>query len=155
MRRKVTGAMHVAIRPFTSADIPEVVEIEKRVFSDPWPASFFSGELSQPLMFARVAERDGQLAGYSLTWLGAGAGHLGNIAVVEAERRRGVARALLLDLIEEARRRTVEEIVLEVRVSNFAAQALYRAHSFRLAGLRRGYYADTGEDALIMKWSAP
>ena len=155
VRRKVTGAMQVAIRPFASADIHEVVEIEKRVFSDPWPASFFSGELDQPHMFARVAERDGQLAGYSLTWLGAGAGHLGNIAVAEAERRRGVARALLLDLIDEARRRKVEEIVLEVRVSNFAAQALYRAHGFRLAGLRRGYYADTGEDALIMKWSAP
>lgn len=155
VRRKVTSAQPVRVRPFAAADIEEVVEIEKRVFSDPWPASFFVSELGQPLMFARVAERDGRLAGYSLTWLGAGAGHLGNIAVVESERRRGVAHTLIVDLFEEARRRAVEDISLEVRVSNFAAQALYRSHGFRLAGLRRGYYGDTGEDALIMKWTAP
>jgi len=153
VRRKVTAAQPVTIRPFSVSDIPEVVEIEKRVFSDPWPASFFRGELDQPMMFARAAERDGHLAGYSLTWLGAGSGHLGNIAVVEGDRRRGVAHALLVDLFEEARRRGVEDISLEVRVSNFAAQALYRSHGFRLAGLRRGYYGDTGEDALVMKWT--
>jgi ribosomal-protein-alanine N-acetyltransferase len=155
VRRKVTSAQPASVRPFSVSDIPEVVEIEKRVFSDPWPASFFRSELDQSLMFARVAERDGRLAGYSLTWLGGGAGHLGNIAVVEGERRRGVAHTLLEDLFREARRQAVEDISLEVRVSNFAAQALYRSHGFRLAGLRRGYYGDTGEDALIMKWIAP
>ena len=70
------------------------------------------------------------------------------------ERRRGVARRLLEDLLERAGSLGIHSLVLEVRVSNFAAQALYRAHGFRLAGLRRGYYRDTGEDALIMEWRA-
>jgi ribosomal-protein-alanine N-acetyltransferase len=152
VRRRVAGARKVAIRSFTAEDIPAAVEIERQVFSDPWPASFFRGELEQPLTFARVAEREGRLAGYTLAWLGGGAGHLGNLAVVPAARRRGVARALLEDLFAAARRRKVVSIALEVRVSNFAAQALYRVHGFRLAGLRRGYYRDTGEDALIMEW---
>jgi ribosomal-protein-alanine N-acetyltransferase len=74
--------------------------------------------------------------------------------VVEGERRRGVAHALLADLFAAARTRGVDRIALEVRVSNDAAQALYRAHGFGLAGLRRGYYRDTSEDALIMEWRA-
>ena len=79
-------------------------------------------------------------------------GHLGNRAVAPEHRRGGVARALVEDLLAGARERGARSITLEVRVSNFAAQALYRAHGFRLAGLRRGYYRDTGEDALLMTW---
>src|SRR5262249_13311162 len=119
---------------------------------DPWPADFFLGELSQPLVHARVAEHHGLLVGYAFAWLGAGAGHLGNLAVATRAQRRGVARALLAQLLGDARTRGVEHLTLEVRVSNFAAQALYRTHGFRLAGLRRGYYRDTGEDALVMEW---
>jgi hypothetical protein len=62
---------------------------------------------------------------------------------------------LLEDLLERARAVAAESLTLEVRVANFAAQALYRAYGFRLAGLRRGYYRDTGEDALVMAWRAP
>ena len=67
-------------------------------------------------------------------------------------RRRGLASRLVVDLLERARMKGADHLTLEVRVSNFAAQALYRAHGFRLAGLRRGYYRATGEDALIMEW---
>jgi ribosomal-protein-alanine N-acetyltransferase len=63
-----------------------------------------------------------------------------------------VARRLLSDLLDRAGTLGIRSLVLEVRVSNFAAQALYRDQGFRLAGLRRGYYRDTGEDALIMEW---
>jgi ribosomal-protein-alanine N-acetyltransferase len=89
-----------------------------------------------------------------MAWLGAGTGHLGNLAVVPGRRRRGVARRLLEDLLSRARAEGAGRLTLEVRVSNFAAQGLYRAHGFRLAGLRRRYYRDTGEDALIMEWRA-
>ena len=152
VRHLVNAAHPVTLRPFLESDVPAAVEIEKRVFSDPWPASFFLGELRQPLAYARVAERADAVIGYCVAWLGAGNGHLGNLAVVEGERRRGVARTLLADLLATARARRVESLTLEVRVSNFAAQALYHAHGFRLAGLRRGYYRDTGEDALVMEW---
>jgi ribosomal-protein-alanine N-acetyltransferase len=123
------------------------------IFSDPWPESFFLGELAQPLVYARVAEREGRIAGYSMAWLGAGAGHLGNLATVPGQRRRGVARALMDDLLDRALALGVGAITLEVRAANFAAQGLYRGYGFRVAGVRRGYYRDTGEDALVMAWS--
>jgi tRNA threonylcarbamoyl adenosine modification protein YeaZ/ribosomal-protein-alanine acetyltransferase len=155
VRHRVAALQPLSIRPMEPADVPPVAAVEQLVFSDPWPEAFFLGELAQRAVYARVAEREGSLAGYSLTWLGAERGHLGNLAVVPAQRRRGVARALLDDLFAEAHRRRVEILTLEVRASNFAAQALYRAHRFRLAGLRRGYYRDTSEDALVMEWKAP
>jgi tRNA threonylcarbamoyladenosine biosynthesis protein TsaB len=155
VRHQAEAAAPVQLRAFQEGDVAAVAEIESRIFSDPWPESFFRGELRQPLVYARIAERNGGLAGYSVSWLGAGAGHLGNLAVAPEQRRRGVARALLRDLLGRARALAVESLTLEVRVSNFAAQALYRAHGFRLAGLRRGYYRDTGEDALLMEWRAP
>ena len=74
--------------------------------------------------------------------------------MLPGHRRRGIARRLLTHLMADATAQGCEGIALEVRVSNFAAQGLYRAHGFRLAGLRRGYYRDTGEDALVMAWHA-
>jgi ribosomal-protein-alanine N-acetyltransferase len=90
-----------------------------------------------------------------MAWLGAGSGHLGNLAVVPGRRRRGIARRLVEDLLERACAERADPLSLEVRASNFAAQGLYRTHGFRLAGLRRRYYRDTGEDALIMEWRSP
>ena len=155
VRHRVSAAEPVTLRPMTAQDVDDVAAIERLVFTDPWPESFFIGELSQRLVYARVAERAGSLAGYSLAWMGSGSGHLGNLAVVPEQRRRGVARVLLEDLFAEAGRRQVESLTLEVRVSNFAAQGLYRAHGFRMVGLRRGYYRDSGEDALVMEWRTP
>lgn len=160
VRRQVAGRVPMAIRPFILADIPPATALENLVFSDPWPESFFLGEIEQPLAYARVAERgvpdperpESNFAGYLLAWLGDEEAHLGNLAVAPAHRRSGVARALVEDLLAAVRARGSRTLTLEVRAGNFAAQALYRAHGFRLAGLRRGYYRDTGEDALIMMW---
>jgi len=163
VRRKALAGIPLAIRDFTTADIPAAAALERRVFTDPWPESFFASEIRQPLSFARVAEHGDadrtdpsrpatEFAGYLLAWLGEEEGHLGNLAVAPEHRRAGVARALVDDLLAAARARGTRTITLEVRVSNFAAQALYRVHGFRLAGLRRGYYRDTGEDALLMAW---
>jgi len=152
VRRAVLAGQRIRIRALTESDLPAVAAIEQRIFSDPWPESFFRAELAQAMTWARVAEVEGALAGYLVAWVGAGEGHLGNLAVVPEARRRGVARALLEDLLERVRTLATEKLTLEVRVSNFAAQALYRAHGFRLAGLRRGYYRDTGEHALLMAW---
>ena len=153
VRHRVSGLVPVTIRPFTLADIPAVAAIERVTFPDPWPESFFASEITAAMAHSRVAEREGALAGYSVAWLGVGSGHLGNLAVIPGARRHGVASLLLDDLIEQAVRLGVESVTLEVRVSNFAAQGLYRRHGFRLAGLRRRYYRDTEEDALVMEWS--
>jgi tRNA threonylcarbamoyladenosine biosynthesis protein TsaB len=154
VRHRALAGEVVTLRPMRDEDIAPIAEIEKQVFGDPWPASFFRSELAQPMVDARVAEQDGRIVGYSVAWLGRGSGHLGNLAVVPSHRRRGIARRLLVDLMDRARAQKADSLALEVRVSNFAAQALYRAHGFRLAGLRRGYYRDTGEDALVMEWRA-
>ncbi len=154
VRHAATASDPVTLRPMERADVPRIAAIERDVFSDPWPEAFFVHELSQPQTHARVAEQGGELAGYSVAWLGAGTGHLGNLAVVPGRRRRGIARRMVEDLQERACAVGAEGVTLEVRVSNFAAQGLYHAHRFRLAGLRRGYYRDTGEDALVMQWRA-
>ncbi len=151
VRHRVAARTPIVLRPFTLADVPRVEAIERRVFSDPWPESFFSGEIQAAFAYARVAERAGELVGYSVAWLGVGSGHLGNLAVAPEARRLGVANALLDDLHAEADAHGIGAITLEVRVSNGAAQALYRRHGYRLAGLRRRYYRDTGEDALVME----
>ncbi|HYM81772.1 MAG TPA: ribosomal protein S18-alanine N-acetyltransferase [Candidatus Limnocylindria bacterium] len=155
VRRRALAQDPLVLRPLAHSDIPPIADIERQVFTDPWPESFFAGELEQSQVYARVAEREGRIIGYSLAWLSAVEGHLGNLAVVPERRRRGVARRLVEDLLARAQALAVRTLTLEVRVSNFAAQALYRAHGFRLAGLRRGYYRDTGEDALVMEWRLP
>jgi ribosomal-protein-alanine N-acetyltransferase len=154
VRRRVLAADPARLRDFQVSDVPAVAEIERQVFSDPWPESFFVSELRAPQAYARIAEHGGRIAGYSMAWLGDGEGHLGNLAVTPGMRRRGVGRVLIEDLLEHARSAGVEAITLEVRVSNFAAQWMYRAYGFRVAGLRRRYYRDTGEDALVMRWAS-
>ncbi len=154
VRHRVSGRVPVVLRPFTLADIPAVSDIERQVFPDPWPESFFASEVTAAMAHARIAERGGELVGYSVAWLGVGTGHLGNLAVAPGARRHGVAGMMIDDLKAEAETLGVRTITLEVRVSNFAAQWLYRRHGFRLAGLRRRYYRDTGEDALVMEWSS-
>ena len=155
VRHLALAHIPVALRPLTADDVEAVVAIEQRVFPDPWTPEFFTSELGLPRVHARVAELEGRIAGYLVAWLGPGEGHLGNLAVIPDARRRGVARLLLEELLERARSIGVRSIALEVRVSNFAAQALYRGYGFRLAGLRRGYYRESGEDALIMQWKDP
>ena len=152
VRHAAVAGDPLTLRPMAEHDLPRIAQVEREVFSDPWPESFFKGELAHEGVYARVAELNGELAGYSMAWLGAGTGHLGNLAVVPGRRRRGVARRLVEDLLDRALETGAATLSLEVRVSNFAAQGLYRAHGFRLAGLRRRYYRDSGEDALIMEW---
>lgn len=152
VRHRALAAHPPRLRALGGADVPAVAALERLVFADPWPESFFLSEIAHPLSHARLAELDGKLAGYCLAWLGEGAGHLGNLAVAPEFRRRGVAAALLAELLERAYEQEVERLTLEVRVSNFPAQWFYRARGFRLAGLRRRYYRDNQEDALIMEW---
>jgi tRNA threonylcarbamoyl adenosine modification protein YeaZ/ribosomal-protein-alanine acetyltransferase len=155
VRRAALAGQEPRLRPLELADLPAVAALEERVFSDAWPESFFREELAHPLAYARIAATpELPLAGYLLAWVGPDAAHIGNLGVAPEARRRGVARALLDDLLARARAAGAPEVTLEVRASNFAAQALYRGHGFRLAGLRRGYYRDTGEDALVMAWRA-
>jgi ribosomal-protein-alanine N-acetyltransferase len=99
---------------------------------------------------ACAVRHQGRLAGYLLGWSLPEELHLGNLAVAPEYQRRGVATFLLRWIMDEARARRALRIALEVRTSNFAAQELYRAHGFEAVALRKGYYQDSGEDALVM-----
>ncbi|MCC6350128.1 MAG: tRNA (adenosine(37)-N6)-threonylcarbamoyltransferase complex dimerization subunit type 1 TsaB [Candidatus Eisenbacteria bacterium] len=159
VRRAVSGAVPITLRDLREDDLPAVVAIEQRVFGDPWPESLFRELLTTPerssaagryFSRARVAEREGAIAGYAVSTVGEPAASLENLATAPGQRRNGVARALLADLFEHGATHGVRTVTLEVRASNAAAQALYRAYGFRLAGLRRGYYTHPLEDALLM-----
>lgn len=150
VRHRANAAIPTTLRPLAEADLETVVQIEHRVFSDPWSVPFFWQLLGDSNTYARVAERGGQLVGYMLARMLGPMCDLENIAVVPEARRARVADALLRDLLETCALRGVRQVTLEVRASNVAAQALYRVHGFRLAGLRRGYYQKPSEDGLVM-----
>ncbi len=140
------------IRRLTYADLPQVIAIERRAFPTPWSLAMFVLELSKPGGQCLAVRRDGALTGYVICSRYEEVWHIMNVAVDPRELRRGIATALLENLIgrlgEDAR------MTLEVRPSNHAAIALYERFGFLAAGTRRRYYQDNGEDALIM-WRTP
>ncbi|MGZ4242761.1 MAG: ribosomal protein S18-alanine N-acetyltransferase [Solirubrobacteraceae bacterium] len=137
------------IRSLGYSDLPQVIAIERRAFTTPWSLAMFVLELSKPrgVCLAAVDEQD-KLMGYLICARYDTVWHLMNIAVDPALRRRGIARALLEQMIERAGRD--REYTLEVRTSNAPAIALYERFGFRSAGTRPRYYRDNGEDAVIM-----
>jgi len=143
----------IQIRRLAYADLPQVIAIERRAFPTPWSLAMFVLELSKPGGVCLAAVRDERIAGYCICSRYDTAWHLMNIAVDPVHHRQGLATALLTELLhrvggDEAR------VTLEVRRSNAGAIELYERFGFRAAGVRRRYYQDNGEDALIM-WRTP
>jgi len=134
----------------TTADLDEVMRIERTSFRFPWSAGFFRQELQVACARSILAEIDGKIVGYVLFWVLPGAIDIHNIAVHVDHRRRGIARLLLERVIGEGRHQSVVRVMLEVRKSNLPAQKLYEAMGFSTTGIRKGYYSDDGEDALAM-----
>lgn len=144
----------IAIERMRSADLEEVLAIERASFSMPWSRGAFLYELEQNRV-ARcyVVREDGRLIGYICLWEVADEVHITNVAVHPELRRRGVGRSLLSAVLDDSRQRKLRLVVLEVRPSNVEALGLYESFGFRVVGRRRGYYYDTGEDALVMEAS--
>ena len=139
-------------------DLPAIETIERRSYPTPWSRSMFAGELAKPssiCLGAFAAEgEDGALVGYLIVSRYVDAWHVMNVAVEPAHRRRGIATALLDRLFELTAEDSRRGYTLEVRVSNSEAIALYERLGFQARGIRRGYYTDNREDALIM-WRDP
>jgi [ribosomal protein S18]-alanine N-acetyltransferase len=134
-----------------SDDLEAVVALEKRAFRDPWPATMFRRELRLPhskIVLARAP--GGDVLGYVCRWIVGDHMEIQNIAVDPRWRRRSIARQLLARMIEEAKAAHVARAMLEVRIGNRAAIALYREFGFEPNGRRARYY-DDGEDALLME----
>jgi ribosomal-protein-alanine N-acetyltransferase len=145
------------IRKLVYPDLPQVIAIERRVFPTPWSLAMFVLELSKQSGVCLAAvleqERGRRLAGYLICSRYEQIWHVMNVAVDLDRQRAGVATALLAELyvrVEDPRAR----FTLEVRRSNHAAIRLYEREGFQAAGVRRRYYQDNGEDALIM-WRTP
>jgi ribosomal-protein-alanine N-acetyltransferase len=145
-------AAAIQVRRLTYADLPQVVAIERRAFTSPWSLAMFVLELSKPSGICLAAEVEGQLGGYVICSRYDTVWHVMNVAVDPGYRRRGIATALLVRLLERVA--PDSQLTLEVRKSNDGAITLYESFGFRSAGVRRRYYQDNGEDALVM-WRTP
>ena len=152
----------VELRRLALGDLDAIDEIERRAYPTPWSRSMFSGELAKPTSIClgafEAADREngqgGALVGYLIVSRYVDAWHVMNVAVDPDHRGRGVATMLLERLFELTADDAQRGYTLEVRVSNAAAIALYERLGFTARGLRRGYYTDNREDALIM-WKDP
>jgi ribosomal-protein-alanine N-acetyltransferase len=146
-------AAAVEIRRLAYADLPQVVAIERRAFATPWSLAMFVLELSKPSGVCLAAEVETELVGYLVCSRYDAIWHVMNVAVDPDRRRRGIASAMIAALLERVGHDA--PVTLEVRRSNTGAIALYERFGFRSAGVRRRYYADNGEDAVIMWRSRP
>src|SRR2546425_5964185 len=141
----------VEIADMALRDIPDVQEVENLSFPVPWPPNAFRHELTQNRNARYIVARlDGEIVAYAGLWLMVDEAHITTFAVRPEHRRRRIGQRLLQRLFEIAEEVGAEWLTLEVRVSNLAAQKLYEKFGFRRAGIRRHYYSDNNEDALIM-----
>ncbi|MDD2486225.1 MAG: ribosomal protein S18-alanine N-acetyltransferase [bacterium] len=145
----------LCIRPLTEDDLEAVCSIEGLSFPTPWPVQSFISDLRRPALATYlVAEQDKKVIGYTGFWLIVDEAHITTLAVHPDYRRRHVAEHLLLQLIDAAQKRGAVWMTLEVRVSNDAAHSLYEKFGFQDIAMRKGYYSDNGEDAIVM-WTGP
>jgi len=141
----------IRIRLFTTSRIDDVLLIEQASFSDPWSREMFRSELEVGGgTYARVALRGTTLVGYLLAVMIVDEAHLGNLAVRPSERRSGVGQKLLDDLLEAAREKGVSKVTLEVRESNQIARKFYYQNEFIDVAIRKNYYRNPVEDAIVM-----
>ncbi|MGN0710657.1 MAG: ribosomal protein S18-alanine N-acetyltransferase [Anaerovoracaceae bacterium] len=143
------------IRMAEEKDAAEMAALDKVCFADPWSEASFRQELTEnDRAFYIAAEIEGKVVGYAGLWAILDEGHITNVAVSPDYRRKGIGRAIVGTLVEAAEENGLTSFTLEVRESNLPAQALYTEFGFEPAGLRKGYYLDNGENAVIM-WRKP
>lgn len=146
----------IELRRLGPRDLPQIEEIERRSYPTPWSRSMFAGEIAKAssVCLGAYDAEIGHLVGYLIASRYVDAWHVMNVAVADSFRRRGIASALLERLFEVTGTDPRRGYTLEVRVSNEGAIRLYEQLGFEARGIRRGYYTDNREDALIM-WREP
>ena len=147
----MTQITKIDIEPMTRQNVALVHNIECECFSVPWSFRSFEAELTNPLAIYIVAVVNGEIVGFAGMHHIMDEGHITNIAVREESRRKGIGDGLVKALLEIAAAKNISDLVLEVRMGNAAAQRLYAKHGFVFAGIRKNYYVDTKEDAIVMR----
>lgn len=141
----------VQIRLMDVDDLDQVMEVEKDCFPNPWNYSVFFSEITKnQFAYYLVAEMDGNIVGYCGLWVIVDEAHITNIGIHSSLRRQGIGDYLFRGAMEMAKTLGAVKISLEVRVSNKPAQALYRKYGLQDGGIRKQYYTDNQEDALVM-----
>ncbi|MZQ96417.1 MAG: ribosomal protein S18-alanine N-acetyltransferase [Acidaminobacter sp.] len=145
---RVAGSV---LRPMVLADVDRVAELEVLCFKTPWPRSAIEEELvSNPRAHYFVYEVGGQIVGYCGFWLILDEGHITNLAIDPVERSKGYAQDMIAQFVKKAEALGAASLTLEVRSGNASAIHVYEKAGFVSMGVRKGYYLDSGEDALIM-----
>lgn len=141
----------MVIREMRPSDLDSVLDLEVEIFPSPWTDDMFVHELNKGASaLYLVAERGARLLGYIGAQLFGNEVHITNMAVDPELRRQGLGSALLINLVRRGAAQGARWLTLEVREANHEARTFYRLFSFDEVGIRRGYYADSGEDAIIM-----
>lgn len=132
-------------------DIDQILKIEELSFATPWTRQSFENELKlNQFAVYLVLEKEGQIVGYCGMWLIVDEAHITNIAVLPEFRGQKLGEAILRMIMEVAKKKGAKTMTLEVRISNTVAQSLYRKLGFMNGGIRKNYYTDNYEDALVM-----
>ena len=143
------------IRKMKREDVPQIAELERCCFSDPWSEASVASELENELSLWMVEETDGVVRGYIGSQSVPPDCDIMNLAVAPNERRQHLGRQLLRSLLDALQERGIERVFLEVRPSNLPARTLYEAFGFRQVGVRKQYYVNPTEDALILRKELP
>jgi ribosomal-protein-alanine N-acetyltransferase len=147
----------LVIEPMRESDVPTVQEIERRIFSTPWPRNAYYRELSSRssahyVVLRNESDDGGEILGYGGMWRMYDEAHVTTIGVRHDLQHRGYGRVLFAGLVQAAYDMGAKWVTLEVRTSNDAAMRMYEGFGFKVIGRRKGYYTDNGEDAIVM-WS--
>ena len=143
--------MKFNIRKMTLEDVPDVIDLDQKSFSLPWPERSFRFELTaNPASRSWVADLDGKIVGMIVVWLIIDEAHVATLATHPDFRRRGIAKKLLAHALRHLMDDGARSSFLEVRESNIAAQEMYRKFGYEASGRRPRYYKDNDEDAILM-----
>lgn len=140
----------ITIDKLRPGDPPLLAELDKRCFAIPWSEKSFADELKNKMANYFIARDGDRIVGYAGFWEVCGEGDITNVAVDADYRRQHIGSRLIEEMIRRAKSMNLELLTLEVRRSNTAAQGLYEKYGFEVLGVRKAYYSDNHEDALIM-----
>jgi len=140
----------IVFRRMVEKDLEKVAEIERQIFSDPWSYNAFKTDLANDMAFPVIAELENLVIGYANLYIVAGEVQVGNFAIAPGYRNRGIGKKLMNEILRIAAEGKCDSIFLEVRESNEPAKALYTSFGFKSTGLRRNYYSNPRESAIIM-----
>lgn len=150
MATRIRAIPRLFITQMRADDIPAVMDVERECFPAPWSENAYRAELACTHARYFVAWINGQLAGYAGMWLMLDEVHVTTLGVAGSSRGQKVGERLLVRLLDETREQGLGRITLEVRKSNSVAQNLYRKYGFQDAAIRKAYYSDNNEDAVVM-----